>query len=448
MKPTAYITGLTALALVASASADTIVNITGATAFRSATLTAIKAKFDAGNGTVSYKYAHDKAAGGLTGSKRSIFVGNFPGVTGTTTIRCCFTGSVEGIRALNLVGTGGSTNDPAPPTYYPTTQLDLTTATNTGAEVANPAVVSPGLQTLTTTSDVALSDVNVTSTPFPGALATNDKVGVIVFTMMTNEGSTITNVTSQQYRAVLSKGQPLSLFDGITAHTSKVYAIGRNDGSGTRTTALAETGYGVTTTVNQYVSIANDGTSITSLQKVPATGVNTLNGQPTTGQLASNASTVWGQDVAGNGGYDTGGAVAADLGLTTPNVAVYDEEGLLVSTSAINLVTWLGVGDAKTAKLAGGLLCAYNGATLDLLGASTTLSDLDKDKIAKGVYTAWGYERMFRTSSTTGDKKTVYDAIKAAIPANLGTAGLPIGVVGTFAGMKVSRSSDGGLVAP
>ena len=445
MKSTAYITGLTALALAVSASAaDTIINITGATAFRSATLTAIKAKFDAGNGTVSYKYAHDKAAGSLTSSKRSIFVGNFPGVTGTTTIRCCFTGSVEGIRALNMTGS----LDPSPPTYYPAAQLSTTTAGSPGVEVANPTPVSPGLETLTTTSDAAFSDVNVTSTPFPGSLATNDKVGVIVFTMMTNEGSTITNVTSQQYRALLSKGQPLSLFDGNAAHTTKVYAIGRNDGSGTRTTALAEAGYGVTTTVNQYVSIANDGTALTTLQKVPATGINSANGQAVTGQLASNASTVWGQDVAGNGGYDSGSNVATDLGLTTSNVAVYDETGVLVTTGPINLVSWLGISDAKTAKTNGGLLCGFNGQSLDLLGASSSLSDADKDKISKGVYTAWGYERMFRTSSTTGDKKTVYDAIKAAIPANIGTAGLPIGVVGSFAGMKVSRSSDGGLVAP
>ena len=140
--------------------------------------------------------------------------------------------------------------------------------------------------------------------------------------------------------------------------------------------------------------------------------------------------------------------MAADLGYTTPNVAVYDETYTLGTTGPISLISWLSVADAKTAKTAGGLLCAYNGVSLDLTGASTSLSDADKDKISKGVYTAWGYERMFRTSSTTGDKKTVYDAIKAAIPANIGTAGLPINAVGAFAGMKVSRPGDGGLVTP
>lgn len=445
MKPTAYITGLTALALAATASADVTINLTGATAFRSAALTSIKAKFAAGNGSVSYKFAHDKAAGSLTGSTRSIFIGNFPGVTGTTTIRCCFTGSVEGVRALTLPGSGAGA-DPSPPTYFPTTVLDSTTATSGGAELA---AVTTAASAVATTSDIAFSDVNKTATPFTSASLGTDAVGVIVFTMMANEGSAITNVTSQQYRALLSAGyQPLSMFTGGTESTY-VFAVGRNDGSGTRTTALAESGYGITNAVNQYIALATSGNSITTLQRVPAGGVNTLNSQAATGQSAANASTVWGQDVAGNGGYNSGGSVSTAMGLTGASVQVLDETGVQsFSADHIDLVTWLGIADAGTAKTAGAVVCGYNGVKLDLnqtVGSTpNTLSSADIAKITNGSYTAWGYERMFRTSSVSSDasKLAVYNAIKGAIPANLGTAGVPV------SSMNVSRPSDGGLVAP
>ncbi|MEI6175409.1 MAG: hypothetical protein WCS43_00840 [Verrucomicrobiota bacterium] len=446
MKPNAYITGLAALSLATTAYADVTINITGATAFRSATLTAIKAQYDIGNGGVSYKYAHDKAAGGtnFNGSKRSIWVGKFPGITGTTTIRCCFTGSVEGVRALNLTGAV----DPAPPTYYPVNQLDTTTANNPGVEVASPTVVSPGLETLSTTSDIAFSDVNLASTPYTGSLLSNDRVGVIVFSMVSNEGSSISSVTSQQYRAVLSKGQPLSLFTGNPANTTKVYAVGRNDGSGTRTTALAEVGYGITTTVKQYVAIESDASAITKLQLVPAGGVNILNSQPGTGQLTTNASTVWGQNIAGNGGYDSGDNIAADFGKTTASPTVYDETYTEISTGTkVDLITFCGVKDANTARNAGGILCKFNGEGLDLLGASGSLSAADKLKIKNGQYTAWGYERMFRNTAVA-DKVVAYNALKGAIPANIGTAGLPITTVGAETKMNVSRASDGGTVAP
>jgi len=454
MKPTKYITGLTALALATTAYADVVINITGATAFRSATITAIKAQYDIGNvseGGVSYKYAHDKAALDAKSSKRSIWVGKFPGITGTTTIRCCFTGSVEGVRALNLVGTGGATPDPSPPTYYPVGQLNGTTAANPGVEVASPTVTG-GFETLTTTSDIAFSDVNNSSTPFPNTLASNDRVGVIVFSMLSNQGSSITSVTSQQYRAVLSKGQPLSLFTGDPLHTTKVYAVGRNDGSGTRTTAHAEIGYGITTTVKQYVNISPSDSTITKLQLVPQGGVNTLNSQPGAGQLATSKSTVWGQDVTGNGGYESGDNIAADFGKTSAIPTVYDETYGVVSTNTkVDLITWTSIKDANTARNANGgngaRLCAFNGVALDLLGTGGSLSAADKLKIKNGQYTAWGYERMFRNTTVT-DKVTAYNALKGAIPANISTAGLPITTVGSETKMNVSRASDGGTVAP
>ena len=101
MKSTSYLTALALFGLAATAQADVTVNVTGATAFRAATLLSIKSRFvDSGS---AFKFAHDQSTSGGTvfsGATRAIFIGTFPGVSGTTTIRCCFTGAVEGIRAL------------------------------------------------------------------------------------------------------------------------------------------------------------------------------------------------------------------------------------------------------------------------------------------------------------------------------------------------------------
>ena len=481
MKPT-FLIGLSALALAATASADVTINVTGATAFRSAALTTIKARYLAAS-SPSFKFAHDQATGSLTKATRAIFIGSFPNITGTTTIRCTFTGSVEGVRALTLANTA----DPTPPTYLPAS-VATATASSSGGETSLVTDLGAAAD-----SDIAFSDVNKAATPYTSGSLTFDNVGAIIFTMMTNEGSTITNVTAQQYRALLTQGyQKKSLFTGIAADTSKVFVVGRNDASGTRTTAFAETGFGITNPVNQYFAKTSAGNAITVLKLADTSD--------------TYKSTVWGQNVVGNGGYESGSSVAAVFGRTTANTQIQDDTNAeSFAAGPISLVTWLGVGDASTAKNNGGVLCGYNGVSLDLATATTatavapnkmvdgtyytisttgpnftafgaannnvgtsftcvvgataiadagttgavttttyTMSTADKAKVNNGSYTAWGWERMIRkTSMSTGDKKTAYDAIKAAIPANISTAGMQ-----TTELTGVKRSTDGGLVAP
>jgi hypothetical protein len=290
---------------------------------------------------------------------------------------------------------------------------------------------------------------------------------VIVFTMLTNEGSAVTNVTSQQWRALLTKGfQPLSMFTGNSADTSNVFATGRNDGSGTRTTYLAESGYGIANTVQQYVTVASTSSALQAIQLVPAGGTNdsdlvtagiqlpagsdikTYNDTVATiTQSASNASTVWGNDVAGNGGYNSGSTLRTDMGKTgTSGVTVFDETGTdaFGGTVRADLVTWISLNDAVTARANGAVFCAFNGVKLnDIAASGTTMSAADKAKVTEGFYTAWGYEQMYcRNDIYSGDTKTVYDGIKAAIPANLGSAGIAL------SDMHVGRPVDGGTVAP
>jgi len=312
MKSKKYIiAGLSALSFAAPAfAADTVIEITGASAFRAAALNAIKAK-DEDSGA-AFAFGHDKAATTPTASSVSIFKGTFNGITGTTIVRCSFNGSVEGIRAL--LHPGATYNA----LYIPETSLTVT-ATVGGAEQVGLAGTEQA------DAEIAFSDVSVASTP-EAALASSlepatPNVGVVVFTMATNEGwdTPITNVTTNQFKALFSNGtQPLRLFTGVATDTGNnklVFATGRNDGSGTRTTYLAETGYGFTKTVKQYVVNTSASGNMTQIQLVPQGG----------GSVPANASTVWGQDVDGNGGYSSGSTLVTDLALTGNNVQVLDE---------------------------------------------------------------------------------------------------------------------------
>jgi hypothetical protein len=431
-----------ALAFIVSAHADVTVNITGATAFRAATLNSIKARYVASG--AAFSYAHDQAAGALSGATRAIFIGTFPGVTGVTTIKCCFTGSVEGVRALIPAIT-----DPLPPTYYQSSLLGATTPVVGGAELASQGTTGA----LTEASDIAFSDVTKSSTPFSAyALQpSTPAAGVIVFTMIGSEGCPISNITSQQFRALLTTGfQPLSLFTGDAnddpasgtpnVGAQYMFATGRNDGSGTRTTYLAESGFGITKIVQQYVTNVSTSTALSTIQLVPAGGVNS---PALPGQSAANASTVWGQDVDGNGGYNSGSTLRTDLGKTGASVTVLDATGAdaFGVPQKVTLVSWLSLSDAATARTNGAVILAYNGVLLADYSTTGTMSAADQGKVTSGAYTAWGYENMYRRNDiTAGDKVSVYNGIKSNLA--LGTAGIPL------TSMLVGRTVDGGTVAP
>lgn len=453
MKPTKFIAGLAVFSFTASAYADVQVDVTGATAFRAATLLAIKAKYVASG--AAFKFAHDQAtAGGTTfsGATRAIFIGTFQGVSGVTTIRCCFTGSVEGIRALVPV------TDPLPPTYYQPSLLSSTTAIINGAELANQGTTG----TLTDPSEIAFSDVAKASTPYSSfpLQPSSPAAGVVVFTMLTNEGSQVSNVTSQQFRALMGGYQPLSIFtgdendnlndpagNGSNANASWVFGTGRNDGSGTRGVYLAETGFGVSKSVKQYVTTVSSASALSTIQLVPVNG----------GSTPANASTVWGLSVDGNGGYNSGSTLRNDMGKTGAAVTVLEANGsntFGAGTVRADLVTFLSLNDAITARDNGAKFCAFNGVKLDGIAAFdgvgvgtaelTAMSAADKAKVTEGVYTAWSFENMYRRNDLTdaSDSGKVYAGIKSSIQSNLGAAGIPI------AEMNVGRPSDGGTVAP
>ena len=127
-------------------------------------------------------------------------------------------------------------------------------------------------------------------------------------------------------------------------------------------------------------------------------------------------------------------------------MTVLDELGAdaFGSPQVVTLVTWLSLSDAATARAGGAKILGYNGVILSDYATSGTVSAADKAKITGGVYTAWGFENMYRRNDvTSGDIKTVYDTIKSNLASSLtGTAGIPL------TDMKVTRSVDGGTISP
>ena len=442
------------LAFLTAAHADVTIEITGASAFRKAALAAIKTLYT-NDPSASFKFAHDKTSGNLTSSTRAIFQGKFPGVTGVTTIRTNFTGSVEGIRALTISGNYNVT-------YLATSVFGAATNSPTGTEVASAATTDSA-----TAAEFAFSDVSKDSTPLASySNIDGGAVGVVAFTMIANEGAptNLTNVSSKQFQALFSGGsQPASLFTGNSSDTTKVYATGRNDGSGTRTTYMAETGLGITTLVNQFVTNSNGNFtssagagSILRIYKVPAQG----NGNGTltnragyvasgnmTGGSASDASTVWGQNLAGNGGYNSGSTLVTHLGYTSNNTEVLEADGTtLEAAGPIALVSFLSTADAITAKAGGAVILGYNGVKLDgIAGGAEALSASDKEKITEGAYTAWSYQQLYkRTDITSGDTFSVWTALNGAIPAAIDSTSSGVKMDDMVAG----RTYDGGPVAP
>jgi hypothetical protein len=433
------------LALGSAAQAqNTDVFVTGATAFRSATLNTIRAIF-ANSG--QYKIVHNGASGNYNGSTYAIIQGTFSNVPGTTTIYTSFNGSVEGIRAL------ATTNNN--PEYLISSVL--TNATNFIPQ----NTVGDGVSGISTpraasASDFAFSDVAKASTPFGSAslLPASPQVGVVTFSMVANRGTTnaIDNLNTQNFRALLGRGYvPRKLITGITNDNGVVYVMGRNDGSGTRTTYAAETGYGIATPMNQYIMGAASGGSMTAIYLVPSGGTNNaLNGSTNQSGLgltgaAANASTVWNQNFDGNGGYSSGSTLVGVLTNTSPSVTVYDAQGLLFEADQnISVVSFLSTGDTKTAMTGGAIALGYNGVKLsDFASNGGTLSAADTAKITQGAYTAWGYQYFYRLPTiTAGEKLDVYNLMFSNIPNNLGSAGLAKSL------MSVARSVDGGVVVP
>jgi hypothetical protein len=415
MKLKSLLIGASALGFAASAQAQTVINITGATAFRSAAHAAIMASFNqSGALGTTWNYAHNHASNGASAG-RAIYKGTFPGISGTTVIRTSWTGSVEGVRALTK------------PTAFPETYLRDSVSNLSGFT----AGVRGGASDTQTSTSHAFAFADMAQAAAPAAYASpklnGGPVGVIAFAPVINNGAnaSITNITINQFRRLVSNGTiPASMLTGnASSNSTTIYNVQRNDGSGTRVIHLAEIGHGPANLTKGYVLTGSSSLNTPVLAPLTA--------NTTTYPNTQNSNDYRSTSVLGNGGYTSGGTIATWMRLP--------------SSGNFNIVSWLGTPDAVTAynSGSGGRVLAYNGEKLDGIAAGA-LTDADRDKIRTGKYSAWSFEQLFYvgTLASGSAKKAVYDKLVANIPTNIGTAGVAIST------MSVTRTTDGGTIMP
>ena len=382
-----------AIASATNASAITrVFNITGATAFRAAANSTIITMLG-GPGVTTYAYT---GTSGISGTNRAIFQGTmpaqFPG--DVIIVRASWSGSTQGIldladgNAIQFLDDVGNT---------------LTTAGQRLGESGDPTPLFENA-----VPRWSFSDVDKLLSTRPNAALSGGPVGVVPFMFLAGEGSpaSITNMTDQIHRVLWSTGNvPASLFTGVAADASlTAVATGRNNGSGTRATILAETGYGAFTNVIQF------GATITGTRTDPYP----------TGALTSITS-------FGNGGNSSNSGVRdiltrSSAGLTFNAVP---GDGFFVS--------YLTISDALSAISEGARELTYNGVTY---------SELD---VKNGTYSLWGYQQLYLGNSPTSAETTLDARLRALVPVDLvaNNAGIPI------PNMAVTRTGgDGGPIFP
>src|SRR5579859_7786457 len=226
-------TGAVVVVLFAAAQADVTVYLTGSTAARNAVYAAIHGSMFSG----AFK---EVTYGNSTASKcnQMLWSGPVTGISGTTTIKAAWSGSVGGIASVALATNSTSfPNSTIAAGNYPNT----TTSNPGGDGLVNPYEAAPGHA-----ASFCMADNFQSSSLFPTTPPLNDStVGVIEFKWCKNAGSlsdshwaNLTNVTDQVLRTVLAGPVKLSVFTGVTADTNYVYAIGRNNDSGSRVAAF------------------------------------------------------------------------------------------------------------------------------------------------------------------------------------------------------------------
>lgn len=409
--------GIAAFGFATSANAQTVINITGATAFRAAmNNTILSVLSDGGATTVTYCYvASSTSQGAFEGSNRIIAQGTIGGQP--YIIRTNQNGSTQGIASVATQTT--------PPNF---SYLSVTgTASDRiagGQHLTAAAVDAPasGKVDAGVIGRFAFSDVSQDISNNPSPVLPGTGVGVVPFVFVANVGAPVglTNMTDQLHEAQWSLGQlKLSMYTGNPADTKLVLNTGRNNGSGTRATILAETQYGPFRNVVQWGgpnSTANVG------------------GSEGTGTVT------WLQNL-GNGGYSSNSFVRQLLARTSTNVTVGTDASGNGGTAAqdVVIVSYLTLSDASAVTTitggpgVGAKALTYNGVPYS------------EANVKNGAYSLWGYQNFYGSVDITTAEQSFFDAFVVAIQPNLN----PLSTGIRTNEMNVTRNGgDGGIITP
>jgi hypothetical protein len=380
--------GALALTICNSYAATRVFDITGATAFRASANNAIISILG-GAGTTQYAFT---GTSGIAGTNRAIFKGTMAAFPGDEIIvRASWSGSTQGIKDVA---------DQAAIQFLDVTNSMSTTGINLGQGGAPEPIYT------TAVAQWSFSDVDKLLSERPNHAFDGGPVGVVPFMFLAGEGAPaeLNNMTDQLHEALWKTGTlPIALFTQNTSDPTFVIATGRNNGSGTRATILAETQYGAFTNVVQY----NATTTGTRTDPYP------------TGKLVAISE-------FGNGGNSSNSGVRELLTRSGQDLTYNGEafDGLFVS--------YLTISDANSAITEGAQAMKYNGVAFSAAN------------VKNGSYSLWGYQQFYLDSDATAAEDTFDEAFRAAIPATLnGIDAIPL------TEMPVNRSGgDGGLIQP
>jgi hypothetical protein len=325
--------------------------LTGSTAMRSSIYTTIRTAgsvFTAVPTTTTYE------GSSASGANYMVFSGTLVGGSGTTVIKCHWSGSEGGIKD---VVTGGS-------------QQFVDDSIVDGAN----HTTAPGT-TVGHNVDLAMADSSQAfsrnKTP---ALTTGQAVAVITFTWVRNPGLWAgSNLTDSMIRQALGGFCKRAVFSGNLSDTNDyVYVSGRDNLSGTRVNQFGESGFGIFTIPNQ-IEMDSSG--------------NMLDLEPPNGTYA------------GDFGFSSGGTLAGTLGANTTA-----KSDLFNGGSGYSVIAFLSRGDANTAIANGAIELTANGV------AQTSAN------VKEGTYTYWGNEWIYQKNGASAEAQSVYARMALSIP--------------------------------
>ena len=381
--------GALALTICNSYAATRVFNLTGATAFRASAHNAIISVLGA---NTQYAYT---GTSGIAGANRSIFKGTMAAFPGDDIIvRATWSGSTQGI--LDVA-------NQTPISFLKTSVTMSTAGTNNGGAAGDQE---------TAVAQWSFSDVDKALSDKPNYAFAGGPVGVVPFMFLAGEGApaTLNNMTDQLHDQLWSTGQlPIAFFTRDTTDPTTVIATGRNNGSGTRATILAESKYGAFTNVVQY-NATYSGTR--------------TDAYPTGRLLAISAF--------GNSGNSSNSGVRELLTRSSNDLTFDAGQGDGPQPFDGLFVSYLTISDANSALTEGAQAMKYNGVAFSA------------DNVKNGSYTLWGYQQFYLDNDSTAAEDTFDAAFRTAIPATLDG----INAI-ALTDMPVNRSGgDGGLVQP
>jgi hypothetical protein len=428
---------LLALSVGGIASAQTIVNVSGSTAFRSqvvtteiALLSNVGANLPGGVATIAYDGSSDTSAtysdihGYLAdGSEvyyRNHWTGSAGGVadltTGNTTlafIPITQTFSVAPGTATTVITDTAAPEVAMSDSLAADIALELATEGAQGVTDANLIASSALLDGGTAAGANSGPVATVNFVPLLGVLAAGQSAPTALLTNGLNE---------ETLRTLVQTGScPLSFVTNNPSDTTNFLIwIGRNEDSGTRIDYMGESQDGVTGGIHQFM-VQQSGvaypTSFTySSLSADSSGLTGFKEWPSSWQLNTITSLNW--RALGHSGYNGGGDVAAILGSPDPVAASGFTGGIsnapTGSTGSSNyyFVSVIGTHDAQAAIGNGATILPYNGIAISYTGGSSGTYNFAP--IQNGQYSLWNQEHLYYLTSATGSQAAVSGEVKTA----------------------------------